>query len=383
MFSVAGEAITIALAAIPAIVKINLHSSNAALSPVLAVCIALAAEVAIRFSHPQDAAAVAATSPEQSDDGEAGGASATAHRSGAVASSPSLHRRPGGPIDGVASATADASDGSDAGLDWGEGRHPARLPELSLEPPPKRRDSIAPTTAPPATRSTKNGHSVRHRAEERRDTTSNNSGRHVTNTNTNNGSSSNNSSSGSLKAAAAAATSSSTSSVPRSSPATPTTPPSAPAPAKRQRHGYRKGGEVLYIAEGVAQAAMGLVRDPVRGAQADGARGLVRGLGSGVFGVVLKPAKGVAKAGVNAYTGVRIGVSKAGRVVVGGSRNGNMSTGSSSASKVSGNHFVEHVCVWMCLSGCVSFCPPIHPVMEQRSGKKRDGCITCILVSTL
>ncbi|CAM9230494.1 unnamed protein product, partial [Hapterophycus canaliculatus] len=79
------------------------------------------------------------------------------------------------------------------------------------------------------------------------------------------------------------------------------------------------GGEVLYIAEGVAQAAMGLIRDPVRGAQADGARGLVRGLGSGVFGVVLKPAKGVAKAGVNAYTGVRMGVSKAGRVVVGGS----------------------------------------------------------------
>ncbi|CAM9646204.1 unnamed protein product, partial [Laminaria digitata] len=66
-----------------------------------------------------------------------------------------------------------------------------------------------------------------------------------------------------------------------------------------------RGGEVLFIAEGIAQAAVGLVRDPVRGAQADGAKGLVRGLGSGVFGVVAKPARGVARAGANAYTGVR------------------------------------------------------------------------------
>ncbi|CAM9293565.1 unnamed protein product, partial [Scytosiphon promiscuus] len=136
--------------------------------------------------------------------------------------------------------------------------------------------------------------------------------------------------------------SSSSSSLPRSSPETPTTPPSGQAPAKRQRHSYRKGGEVLYIAEGVAQAALGLVRDPVRGAQADGARGLVRGLGSGVFGVVLKPAKGVAKAGANAYTGVRIGVSKAGRVVVGGSRSGNGGAGSSASKTPQGEAEVGH-----------------------------------------
>lgn len=106
--------------------------------------------------------------------------------------------------------------------------------------------------------------------------------------------------------------------------------------------------------------AMGLVRDPVRGAQADGAKGLVRGIGSGVFGVVLKPAKGVAKAGFNVYAGVRIGVSKAGRVVAGGGGGGAGGGGSrggsagspSAASKVCaefidnrGNDANNHVCV--------------------------------------
>lgn len=87
-----------------------------------------------------------------------------------------------------------------------------------------------------------------------------------------------------------------------------------PPPTRRTRQ-YRRGGEVLYIAEGVAQAAVGLVRDPVRGAQVDGARGLVKGIGSGVLGVVGRPARGVARAGANAYTGMRIGASRAGRAV--------------------------------------------------------------------
>lgn len=89
---------------------------------------------------------------------------------------------------------------------------------------------------------------------------------------------------------------------------------------KRSRP-YRRGGEVLYIAEGVAEAVVGIVRDPVRGAQGEGAKGLVKGIGSGVVGVVTRPVRGVARAGQNAYTGVKIGVSRA----RGGSKGGSTS----------------------------------------------------------
>lgn len=97
-----------------------------------------------------------------------------------------------------------------------------------------------------------------------------------------------------------------------------------PTPTKRSRS-YRRGGEVLYIAEGVAEAVVGILRDPVKGAQGDGARGLVKGIGSGVVGIVVRPVRGMARAGQNAYNGVRIGVSRA-RVGTKG--------GSSSSSKV-------------------------------------------------
>lgn len=92
-------------------------------------------------------------------------------------------------------------------------------------------------------------------------------------------------------------------------------------PTKRSRS-YRRGGEVLYIAEGVAEAVVGIVRDPVKGAQGDGARGLVKGIGSGVVGVVVRPVRGVARAGQNAYNGVRIGVARA----RGGTRGSNSSS---------------------------------------------------------
>lgn len=122
--------------------------------------------------------------------------------------------------------------------------------------------------------------------------------------------------------------------------------PSTPVnPSKPRRH-YRKGGEVLYIAEGLAQAAFGLLRDPVRGAQAGGAKGLVKGVGSGVLGLVARPVLGVAKAGHNTYTGVRIGAAKIGRVVSG--------NGGGSSSRRRGSSAFFKVCLCACLCGlCV------------------------------
>ncbi|CBN74162.1 similar to Transmembrane protein 15 [Ectocarpus siliculosus] len=190
-----------------------------------------------------------------------------------------------------------------------ERRDSEELLELSLRAAAEKQGTA------PSSSSAKNGdlHRSSH-AEAKRGTTSSN----------------NNSSKG---GGSATTTTTTSSALQRRSPSAAAPQPTTPTPARRQRHHhhYRKGGEVLFIAEGVAQAAVGIIRDPVRGAQADGARGLVRGIGSGVFGVVLKPVKGVAKAGVNAYTGVRIGVSKAGRVVVGSSRGGSTSAPSSAS----------------------------------------------------
>lgn len=81
--------------------------------------------------------------------------------------------------------------------------------------------------------------------------------------------------------------------------------PNAVATRKRP---YRRGGEVLYIAQGVAEAVVGIVRDPVRGALGEGPKGLVKGIGSGVIGVVGRPIRGVARAGHNAW--LRIGVAR-------------------------------------------------------------------------
>ena len=97
---------------------------------------------------------------------------------------------------------------------------------------------------------------------------------------------------------------------------------------------------------------MGLVRDPVRGAQADGAKGLVRGLGSGVFGVVAKPARGVARAGANAYTGVRIGVTRAGRMVGAGGGSSSSGGGGGGGGRRSWSAFssAKVSCIWVCMS---------------------------------
>lgn len=298
MFSVVAEALTIALAAAPAILKVELASSNPALSPLLALCVifsgAFGVVFARRFPQCQQEAGSCAPASQRGDVQRAGPSSTRQDPPPhAAAAAASLRRRP---------------NGSTEDLNW---RDSEELLELSLGGTPERRHEALHATAAAAaaapSRSAKNGHG-RHRAEEREDTP--NSSSSVSNRNNN----SNSNNLGSKRPSAAA--------VPRSSraPASAASYPApAPAPARRQRHHhhYRKGGEVLYIAEGVVQAAVGLVRDPVRGAQADGAKGLVKGVGSGVFGVVLKPVKGVAKAGVNAYTGVRIGAAKAGRAIVG------------------------------------------------------------------
>lgn len=92
-----------------------------------------------------------------------------------------------------------------------------------------------------------------------------------------------------------------------------------PSTGSGRKRPYRAGGEVLYIAEGVAEAMVGILRDPIRGAQGEGARGLVKGITSGVVGMVARPAKGVARAGQNAYTGLRIGVARARSAGRGGS----------------------------------------------------------------
>lgn len=78
-----------------------------------------------------------------------------------------------------------------------------------------------------------------------------------------------------------------------------------------RRRSYRRGGEVLYIAEGVSEALTGIVRDPVRGAQDEGAKGLVKGICSGLAGMVARPIVGILRAGHNAITGLRIGVARA------------------------------------------------------------------------
>ncbi|CAM9293495.1 unnamed protein product, partial [Scytosiphon promiscuus] len=176
MFSVVGEALTIALTALPAILKIELVSSNAALSPVLALCIALSAALAVHFSYPQDE--VAAASPQQPDVGQKGCDAARGHCSASIASSPTQPHDPSSTTGLAATAGATAAgNGEGDGSDLGERRDPARLPELSLDAPPERRDSSVPMADPPATRSTKNGQTMRHRAEARRDAAGNISGR--------------------------------------------------------------------------------------------------------------------------------------------------------------------------------------------------------------
>ena len=333
MFSVLGEALAIGLAAVPAIVKVEQASSNPALSPVLAICLFLSGAIGVLLTrhntgpeHPPAGGDAPSTpaAQQQRDDGRPQGSviaeehgatiSATAPAASAAVAAPSLRRRPEGnaldfmtrrdseellelSLAGAAAAVAPAGRGESSSHTLGAGAGAAS----------------GPSAAP---RGAKSGHD-RNRAED----SSSSSGSTVTGIKDNVG----RAAATSTPAAAAAAAA--------RPPSRGTTPPASTPPAKRNQRHYRKGGEVLYIAEGVAQGAIGLVRDPVRGAQADGAKGLVKGIGSGVFGVVLKPVKGVAKAGANAYTGVRIGAAKAGRAVVGGNRSGS-SSAPSSASKV-------------------------------------------------
>lgn len=343
MFSVVGETLTLILASLPVIVKIDLASSNASLAPALALCVVCSAALGVLstcsspvsggrrldlrrrdrpVSHNQRSDEASPPSPQQLllDDSPAREEASAAEDSPAVVAATSLRRRP-------ADSTA-ADTNTAGGLDF-ERRDSEELLELSLRAAAEKQGTA------PSSRSAKNGdlHRSSH-AEAKRGATS----------------SSNNNSRG---GGSATTTTTASSALQRRSPSTAAPQPTTPTPARRQRHHhhYRKGGEVLFIAEGVVQAAVGIIRDPVRGAQADGARGLVRGIGSGVFGVVLKPVKGVAKAGVNAYTGVRIGVSKAGRVVVGSSRGGSTSA-PSSASKVRCGWFVTPT-----LDGCLVHMP--------------------------
>ncbi|CAM9667456.1 unnamed protein product [Choristocarpus tenellus] len=73
-------------------------------------------------------------------------------------------------------------------------------------------------------------------------------------------------------------------------------------PKRRQ---YLLGGEIIYIARGVKEGAVGLLRDPVRGGQEEGVRGFAKGLGTGVFGVVGRPVRGIFRAGGNTCIGLR------------------------------------------------------------------------------
>ena len=306
MFSVVAEALTIALAAVPAILKVEQASSNPALSPLLALCVIFSGVLGVLLARHNSQCQPGAPGPQRRDARQARAPSVGQDTSpAATAAASSLRRRPCGLREDL------------------KRRDSEELLGLSLGATPEGRpDTLHATAAVAAaaapSRSTKNGHG-RHRAGGKEDDTSSSSSssRNSTNSTKNN-----------LPSAAAA--------VPRSSRPPAAAVAAAPANTKRQRHHhhYRKGGEVLYIAEGVAQAAVGLVRDPVRGAQADGAKGLVKGLGSGVLGVVLKPVKGVAKAGVNAYTGVKIGASKAGRIIVGGGGGGSRGGGSKVRNRV-------------------------------------------------
>lgn len=321
MFSVVGETLTLVLASLPAILKVDLASSNASLAPALALCVVCSAALGVLLtsspesgrgcldlgrpdrprSHSHNQHSDEASPPASQkllDGSQARQEASAAEGSPTVVAATSLRRRP---ADSPAADTTTAT-----GLDF-ERRDSEELLELSLRAAAEKQG-----TAPSS--SDKNGdlHGSNHTEAKSGATTSNNNNRKG---------------GGSATTTSSALQRRSPSAAAAAAPAPPTT----PTPARRQRHHhhYRKGGEVLFIAEGVAQAAVGIIRDPVRGAQADGARGLVRGIGSGVFGVVLKPVKGVAKAGVNAYTGVRIGVTKAGRVVVGSSRGGSTSAPSS------------------------------------------------------
>lgn len=313
MFSVVAEALTIALAAVPAILKVEQASSNPALSPLLALCVIFSGVLGVLLARHNSQCQPGAPGPQRRDARQARAPSVGQDTSpAATAAASSLRRRPCGLREDL------------------KRRDSEELLGLSLGATPEGRpDTLHATAAVAAaaapSRSTKNGHG-RHRAGGKEDDTSSSSSRNSTNSNKNN-----------LPSAAAAVPRSSRAPASASSAAAAAAAvAAAPANTKRQRHHhhYRKGGEVLYIAEGVAQAAVGLVRDPVRGAQADGAKGLVKGLGSGVLGVVLKPVKGVAKAGVNAYTGVKIGASKAGRVIVGGGGGGSRGGGSKVRNRV-------------------------------------------------
>ncbi|CAN0181345.1 unnamed protein product [Discosporangium mesarthrocarpum] len=82
---------------------------------------------------------------------------------------------------------------------------------------------------------------------------------------------------------------------------------------KRQ---YMRGGEFIYVVRGLADGAVGLVRDPVKGVQDDGVKGFVKGLGTGVVGVVGRPMLGVLRAGGNTFAGMKSSAS----MLVGASR---------------------------------------------------------------
>ncbi|CAN0457611.1 unnamed protein product, partial [Ectocarpus sp. 12 AP-2014] len=313
--------------------KIDVASSNASLAPALALCVVCSAALGVLstcsspesggrrldvgrrdrpVSHNQRSDEASPPAPQQLllDGSPAREEASAAEDSPAVVAATPLRRRP---ADITAADTNTAGRGPDS-----ERRDSEELLELSPRAAAEKQGTA------PSSSSAKNGdlHRSSHAGAKRGASSSSN----------------NNSRGG----GSATTTTTTSSALQRRSPSTAAPQPTTPTSARRARHHhhYRKGGEVLFIAEGVAQAAVGIIRDPVRGAQADGARGLVRGIGSGVFGVVVKPVKGVAKAGVNAYTGVRIGVSKAGRVVVGSSRGGSTSA-PSSASKVRCGWFGE------------------------------------------
>lgn len=249
MFSVVGEAATLAIASLPAVWGIHLTASNGVLSLAFALSICSASVLSILFFQGGEDEQQSSTTPGYKPDaGAVVNHDAAAH---GVVSEVAVETPAAAPFRPTAVSTATA----------GVGNHRQRNGALTSMDNGVPLGENNPDLFVPGTSSTGEGSVIRYSVSE------------------------------------------------------PETTQRPPPPTTRRTRQYRRGGEVLYIAEGVAQAAVGLVRDPVRGAQVDGAKGLVKGIGSGVLGVVGRPVRGVAKAGINAYTGMRIGASRAGRAM--------------------------------------------------------------------
>ena len=346
MFSVVGEALTIALASIPAIWSLYANSSNTSLSVALALCVFLSGALGILFFHHDSSIKQRRQQQQHVDHPQSpGGASCTSKRTNHAqhADATAVNSRYSADQGGEAIDGGSSIGGDRTGALNSKSRRDSENNPVGTT---IRRAASAPPEAATATASLSEAAVAPAMGDQ--NSHSNNGHRHLLGSSSSSthdradakrapgAASSSSSKPAATTAAGAAAAGAAAAGAAAAPPPSSTSDQKEPTPPSKRQRTYKRGGEVLFIAEGIAQAAVGLVRDPVRGAQADGAKGLVRGLGSGVFGVVAKPVRGVARAGANAYTGVRIGVTRAGRMVGAG---GSSSSGNGGGSGRSWNAF--------------------------------------------